>query len=191
MKKIRKKWIKIPEYVSIAAILVTISVMFTAVCWISSSKAGGTASDRKTLALGYMIMRLESSTEASTARVQAQTYLTQAGMYYAYADKENDENVKRYLENLGDTSIMMSNFYITVAENAENKAQSYYDAYEETIAAVKIPSTVADYRSTGALLFNVSSAVASCAVLVKRKELLYVYLPIFAIGMYYLIMSLF
>ena len=218
VKKTRKKWVEIPEYVSIAAILVTISAMFAAVCWITSGKAGGTASDYKTRALdyqidalqyqtealGHMIFRLESSTEASTARVQAQTYLTQAGMYYAYADKENNENVKSYLENLGDTSITMSYYYLAVAENAENRAQGYLDAYENAMDSArnaiysaenamdsaKPYSQIADYRSTGALIFNVSAAIASCAVLVKRKELLYIYLPIFAIGAYHLVMSI-
>ena len=177
------------EVINVAAILATVAALFAAVCWITSGKAGGTASDQKTEALGFMILRLESSTEASTARVQAQTYLTQAGMYYAYADKENNENVRLYLENLGNTSIAMSNFFIDVAENAENKAQLYYDAYEKSFSAAKTPAAAADYRSTGALIFNVSSAVASCAVLVKRKEFLYLYLPMFAIGAYHFTMS--
>jgi len=104
------------KVISVAAILVTIASLFAAVCWITSGKAGGEASDRKTAALGFMMLRLESSTAASTARVQAQTYLTQAGMYFAYADKENNASVKIYLENLGYTSLALENFYIGVAE---------------------------------------------------------------------------
>jgi len=176
---------------SIAAILATLASFFAAVSWISSGKAGGGATDRKTAALGFMILRLESSTDASTARVQAQTYLTQAGMYYAYADRENDENVKHYLENLGDTSLAMSNFYLGVAENAENKAQSYYDDYEGALEAAAALSESSGYRSTGALIFNMSAIVASCGVILKRMEILYVYIPIFAFGIYHLALSLF
>ena len=62
--------------------------MCASVSWISSSKAGGEANDLKTAALGYMILRLESSTQTSIELVQAQTYLTQAGMYFAEADSE-------------------------------------------------------------------------------------------------------
>ena len=175
---------------SIAAILVTVASLFAAVSWISSGKAGGEESDHKTAALGLMILRLESSTEASTARVQAQTYLTQAGMYYAYAEKEDNEDVKRYLENLGDTSLVMSNFYIVVAENAENRAQSYYDDYVGALDAAEVFGRNADYRSTGALLFNMSAIVASCGVILKRREILFVFVPIFAFGMGYLILSL-
>lgn len=177
--------------VSIAAVLVAIASFFAAVSWISSGKAGGGATDRKTAALGFMILRLESSTEASTARVQVQTYLTQAGMYYAYADRENDENVKRYLENLGDMSLAMSNFYIGVAENEENRAQSYYDDYEGALEAAAALSESSGYRSTGALIFNMSAIVASCGVILKRMEILYVYIPIFAFGIGHLILSLF
>jgi len=177
--------------VSIAAVLVSMASFFAAVSWISSGKAGGGATDRKTAALGFMMLRLEFSTEASTARVQAQTYLTQAGMYYAYADRENDENVKRYLENLGDTSWAMSNFYLGVAENRENKAQSYYDDYEGALEDAAALSESSSYRSTGALIFNMSAIVASCGVILKRMEILYVYIPIFAFGICYLVLSLF
>jgi len=119
VKKTRKKWIEIPKFVNIAAILVTVAAMLAAVCWITSGKAGGEASDRKTAALGFMMLRLESSTEASTSRVQAQSYLTQARMYFAYADKENNEEMRSYLENLGYQSIAMSNFHSSVADNGE------------------------------------------------------------------------
>jgi len=179
------------KVISVAAILVTIASLFAAVCWITSGKAGGEASDRKTAALGFMMLRLESSTAASTARVQAQTYLTQAGMYFAYADKENNASVKIYLENLGYTSLALENFYIGVAENAENRAQTYYSTYAEAIDSASTYGKIADYRSTGALIFNISAIVASCGVLLKRKEILYVFIPVFAIGMGYLIMSLF
>jgi len=176
--------------ISIAAILATLASFFAAVSWITSGKAGGVASDRKTAALGIMILRLESETNASTARVQVQTYLTQAGMYYAYAEKEDNEDVKRYLENLGDMSLAMSNYYIGVAENEENRAQTYYDDYLEALDTAKAFGGTADYRSTGALIFNVSAIVASCGVILKRKEILYVYIPIFALGISYLTLSL-
>ncbi len=191
VKKTRRKWIEIPEYVSIAAILVTTAVMFAAVCWITSGKAGGTASDRKTAALGFMMLRLEAATEASTARVSQQTYFTEALMYYAYAEKASDNENRAILENMGYRSWSMAELQKGVADNAENRAQKYENAYYEALSSAAAISKVADYRSTGALIFNVSSAIASCAVLVKRKELLYVFVPIFAIGTYYLIMSLF
>jgi hypothetical protein len=190
VKKTRKRWIEIPEYVSIAAILVTIAVMFAAVCWITSGKAGGTASDRKTAALGFMMLRLEAATEASSYRTQAQMNYTLADICFARAEATDNENLKSYLDNLGYGYITMTNFYLVQAENAENRAQTYLNGYNEALAAASAISKVADYRSTGALIFNVSAAIASCAVLVKRRELLYVYLPIFAIGAYHLIMSL-
>jgi hypothetical protein len=188
MTKTQKEFEKI---VNVAAVLAVVASSFAAVSWITSGKAGGDADDAKMTALGAMILRLESSTEASTARVQAQTYLTQAGMYFAYADRENNENVKGYLDNLGYTSLAMSNFYIGVAENAENKAQSYYDTYETNLELAAKSDTASGNRSTGALIFNVAAVLAECTVLIKRKELLYVCLPIFAIGMYYLTISLF
>lgn len=178
------------EIANLAAILVTVASLFAAVSWITSGKAGSEASDSKTAALGFMMLRLESSTEASTALVQAQSYLTQAGMYYAYADKENDDNTRAYLINLGDQAVAMSNFYSSVAENAENRAQSYYDNYEEAIAVAAAFGKASDYRSTGALIFNMSAIVASCGVIFKRMEILYAYVPIFAVGFFYLIVSL-
>jgi len=189
VKKTRKKWVEIPKFVNIAAILVTVAAMFAAVCWIASGKAGGEASDRKTAAIGFMMLRLESATEASTAQVQAQSYLTQAGMYFAYADKENNEETRSYLENLGYQSVSISNFYLSVAENAENRAGLYYNSYEEALSSSVTWGKVADYRSTGALIFNVSATLASLGVLLKREEVLYVYIPIFAIGLFYFIMS--
>ncbi len=185
-----KKKSKKMEITSIAAILITLSSLLAAVCWITSGKAGGEASDRKTAALGYMMLRLESSTESSTAQVQAQSYLTQAGMYFAYADKENNEETRSYLENLGYQSIDMSNFYISNSENAENRANSYYYSYDEALASAAVLGKVADYRSTGALIFNVSTTMASFGILLKRREIFYMYVPIFAIGLFYLMMSL-
>ncbi len=186
----KKRMRKLDKVVNIAAILVTIASLFAAVCWISSGKAGSEASDRRTASLGFMMLRLESSTEASTAQVQAQSYLTQAGMYFAYADKENNDETRSYLENLGYQSIDMSNFYLSKAENAENRAQSYYEAYEQTLGSSTAFGRMSDFRSTGALIFNMSAIVASCGVLFKRKEILYVFLPTFAVGLIYLIMSL-
>jgi hypothetical protein len=184
----RKNDVKIAN---MAAILAVLASLFAAVCWITSGKAGGAADDAKMTALSTMILRLESSTEASNARIEAQTDLTQAGMYYEYADKENNENIKFYLENLGNTSYQMSLFYLDMAENAENKAQSYYDVYENSLESASKLDNVSGNRSTGALIFNVAAVLAECAVLIKRKELLYVFLPIFAIGVYYLTISLF
>jgi len=122
--------------------------------------------------------------------VEQQTYFTQAAMYWAYAEAAADENTRSALENMGNTSYIMSLLKGSVAENAENRAQTYENAYYEALSSAAVVSKVADYRSTGALIFNVSAAIASCAVLAKRRELLYVYVPLFAIGAYHLIMSL-
>ncbi len=176
---------------NVAAILVTVASLFAAVSWISSGKAGGEASDRKTTALGFMMLRLESSTEASTARVQAQTYLTQAGMYFAEADATDNEDLRGYLDNLGYMSLSLSNFYLSMAENAENRAQSYYDNYAGALDVASELDRDEDYRVTGALLFNMSAIVASCGVILKRREILYVYAPIFALGVGYFALSLF
>ncbi len=188
-EKIRKKWVEIPKFVNIAAILVTLAALLAAACWITSGKAGGEASDRKTAALGFMMLRLESATEASTSRVQAQSYLTQAAMYLAYAERESNENIRLYLENLWYTSLALSNSELLEAENAENKANLYYNSYEEALSSAAAWGKVADLRSTGALIFNVSATLASLGILLKRKEVLYVYFPIFAIGLFYLITS--
>jgi hypothetical protein len=176
---------------NLAIVFISLSSLFATVSWIGSSKASGPASDYKTAALGIMILRLESETEASTARVQAQTCLTQASMYYAYADKENDENVKRYLENLGDTSLAMSNFYLIKAENAENKAQAYYEDYSNKLAMAGNLGNVADYRSTAALIFTAAAILGSSGSLIKRREVIYLAIPIFVIAWYFLISSFF
>jgi hypothetical protein len=60
-----------------------------------------------------MMLRLGSATEASTSSVQAQSCLTQAGMYFAYAEKEENIETKGALENLGYQSLMASNLYIS------------------------------------------------------------------------------
>jgi len=138
-----------------------------------------------------MMLRLESATEASTARVEQQTYLTQAAMYWAYAEKATDNENRAILENVGNLNYSMSVFKGQVAENAENRAQTYYGAYEEAIDSASSYGKVADYRSTGALIFNVGAMICGTAGLLKRKELLYIFIPIFAIGAGYLIMSLF
>ena len=187
MKKLK---IKMSEVVNIAAILVTIASLLASVSWIASSKAGSQANDMKTAALGFMILRLESSTEASTALVQAQSYLTQAGMYFAEADASDEKDLKLYLISLGNQSLEMSAFYASVAEQSENRTWSYYTKYNETLALSTEYGKLADYRSTGALIFNVSAITASGGVLFKRKELLYVFIPIFFLGLYYLIVSL-
>jgi hypothetical protein len=187
MKKLR---FNMGDIANIAAILVTISSLLASVSWISSSKAGGQADDQKTAALGFMILRLESSTEASTSLVQAQSYLTQAGMYFAEADSTQDKQLKAYLDSLGFQSLNMSNFYSAVAEESETRAESYYDNYTQTLNLSNTFSKKADDRSTGALIFNVSAIVASACVLFKRKEFLYVYIPIFMIGLYYAMVSL-
>jgi hypothetical protein len=188
-KKLRTKYGE--NMVKIAAISVTIASLFAAISWITSGRAGGEASNNKTAALGIMILRLESSTEASTARVEQQTYLTQAALYWSYAERATDNENKAILENIANINYLLSVFKGQVAENAENRAESYYGAYEEAMNSAEAYGETADYRSTGALIFNMAAMVGSFGVLLKRKEILYVYLPTFALGAYYLIMSVF
>jgi len=178
------------DLINVAAIFVTISSLCASVSWISSSKAGGEANDLKTAALGYMILRLESSTQASTELVQAQTYLTQAGMYFAEADAEDNSELKSYLNDLGNQSIEMSNYHTTVSVNLENRAQNYYSNYSQTLDKATQFGNVASLRSTGALIFTISAIVASIVGIFKRKEIMYVYFPIFIIAASHLAISL-
>ncbi len=187
MKRLK---ISAKNVVNVAAVLVTIASLSAAACWITSGRAGSEADDRKTAALGFMMLRLEAATEASTARVEQQTYFTQAAMYYAYADAATDENVRNYLISLGDNSYEFSENKGAAAENAENRAQTYYDAYEKAIESATMYGRAAGDKSTGALVFNISAIVASVAVIFRRKEILYVYAPIFAIGVFYFIVSI-
>ena len=182
--------VKISELVNIAAILVTIASLLASVCWISAGKAGSQSDDQKTAALGFMMLRLETQTEASTSWVQAQSFLTQAGMYYAEADSTDDKVLKSYLNSIGNDSIELANFYMISANISENKSEQFIDKYNKTLALATTSGKLADYRSTGALVFNVSAIIASGTVLFKRKEFLYVYIPIFMIGLYYSMISL-
>jgi len=175
----------------VAAILVTIATVFASLSWISSGKAGGQAGDLKTAALGFMMLRLEAATQASNALVQAQSYLTQAGMYYAEADTTNNEELKTYLNGLGDQSMELSNFQTSVTKEAEQKSQGYFDKYTEVLETSAQFGRIADYRSTAALILNVSAAAASGVVLFKKRFLLYVFAPVFLLGISYLVASLF
>ena len=137
-----------------------------------------------------MILRLESSTQASTELVQAQTYLTQAGMYYAEADSEDDKDLKSYLNDLGNQSIEMSNFHTSVSENAENRTQNYFTNYSVTLDKTTYFGNIAALRSAGALIFTISAIVASVVGIFKRKEIMYVYFPIFIIAVAHFAISL-
>ena len=178
------------DIINIAAIFVTISSLCASVSWISSSKAGGQANDLKTAALSFMILRLESSTQASTELVQAQSYLTQAGMYYAETDSVDDNDLKSYLTDLGNQSINMSNFHSSVSQDAENRAENYYTNFSETLEKATRFGGIADLRSTGALIFTISAIIASTVGLFKRKEIMYVYFPIFIVAVSHLVVSL-
>lgn len=178
------------KLINIAAVLVVIASMFAAVCWITSGKAGGEASDRKTAALGYMMLRLESETAASNYLTRAQMHTTLAEVALARAEAEENVELKEYFENTWYSNIVMANFYAQQATDAENRTNSYYDNYEGALATAATLGTVSDYRSTGALVFNVSATLASFGVLLKRKEILLVYFPTAGIGLIYLIMSL-
>lgn len=185
MKKIKKI-----DFIDIAAIFVTISSLFSSVSWISSSNAGGEADDLKTAALGFMILRLESSTQASTELVQAQSYITQAGMYFAEADSEDDKDVQSYLYDLGNQSIQMANFHASVSVEAENRTQNYYENYSASLERATQLGNLAALRTTSALMFTISAIVTSIVGIFKRKEIFYVNIPIFLIAIYYLVMSL-
>jgi len=176
---------------SVAAVLVALATLFASLSWISSGRAGGQAGDLKTAALGFMMLRLESATEASNALVQAQSYLTQAGMYYAQSDSAEDAELESYLTDLGDQSIELSEFQTTVAREAEAKAQGYYGEYERALSRAASSGRIADLRSTAALILNVSATVASMVILLKKRALLLVFVPVFLLGIGYLTVSLF
>lgn len=189
MKKLtlRADWV---EFTSVAALLVTMATLVAALAWISAGRARGTVEDLRTAALGFMILRLEAATETSTALVQAQTYLTQAGMYYAEAKSIGDEQVEAYLTGLGDQSMELSDFHATRAQEAEQKAGLYFDQYEAVLDRSVDRARDADYRSTAALILNVSAAMASAAVLIRKRGLLYAFAPIFLLGVSYLLVSI-
>ena len=84
----------------------------------------------------------------------------------------------------------MSNFHSSVSENAENRAQNYYTNYSVTLDKATQFGNVAALRSTGALIFTISAIVASTVGIFKRKEIMYVYFPIFIIGVSHLAISL-
>jgi len=84
----------------------------------------------------------------------------------------------------------MSNYHSSVSVNAENRAENYYINYSVTLDKAKQLGNVADLRSTGALIFTISAIIASMVGLFKRKEIIYVYFPIFIIGVAHLVISL-
>jgi hypothetical protein len=187
---LKKLKIKKIDFIYIAVIFVTIASLFSSVSLIGSSNAGGEADDLKTAALGFMILRLESQTQASIELVQAQTYLTQAGMYYAEADSENDKETKSYLIDLGNQSIEMSNYHASVAVEAENRTQNYIENFSTSLERATKLGNLASQRTTSALIFTISAIVASVVGIFKREEILYVFFPIFLIAIYYLVMSI-
>jgi len=176
---------------NLTIVFISLSSLFATVSWIGSSKASGPAGDYRTEALSITIFWLGSSTEASTALLRAETYWTQAMVYYEYAGKENDENIKRYLENIVDTLLEKSNFYISVAENADNKAQAYSENFSDRLDTAKNLGNVADHRSTAALIFTAAAIVGSSGTLLKRREVIFLAIPIFVIAWYFLISSFF
>ncbi|MBC7092724.1 hypothetical protein H5T53_01755 [Candidatus Bipolaricaulota bacterium] len=181
--------IRLWDVATVAALLATLSTAFASMSWISAGKAGGVAGDQKTAALGVMILRLEAVTEASNALVQAQTYLTQAAMYYAQAETAGDEELKAFLEGLGDQSLQISQTRTKAAEDWKGRSESYYAKYEEALNQAAEYGNKSDHRSTAALIFNVSAAMASLMVIFKRWKLLLVYAPIFFVGLYYFVAS--
>jgi hypothetical protein len=179
------------DVTSVAAVLVTMATLFASLSWILSGSAVGKAGDLKTAALGFMMLRLEAATEASNSLVQAQTYLTQAAMYYAQADAAEDEAVRPTIEGLGDQSIEMSNSQASLAQEAGARSDAYYEAYADALARGSSLGEIASRRSTAALILNVSASLASFAVLFKRRGVLVLFAPVFLIGLSYFAASWF
>ena len=179
------------DVTSIAAVLAAFATLFASLSWISSGRAGGEAGDLKTAALGLMMLRLEAATEASTALVQAQSYLTQAAMYYAQAGTAEDEELRTYMNSLGDQSIELSEYQTGVAAEAEARATTYFDEYDNALERAAASGRISDLRSTAALILNVSATVASMTVLLRRRVLLVLFVPIFFVGIGHLVASLF
>lgn len=180
---------QVGDVTTTAALLVTLSTVFASMSWISAGKAGGQANDRKTAALGIMILRLEALTEASNALVQSQTYLTQAAMFYAQAEAADDPELKRVLEGMGDQSLAISQARTKDAAEWKERSETYYTGYERALDLAQRYGRVSDRRSTAALIFNVSAAVASLTVIFKRWKLLLLYAPVFSVGFSYFISS--
>jgi len=178
------------DITAVAAVLVAVAALFASLSWISSGKAGGRAGDLKTAALGFMMIRLEAATESSNALIQAQSYLTQAGMYYAEADSAGDAELANYLTGLGDQSIQLSEFQTEKAREAEARAESFFDEYQQALDDSSDSGRVADLRSTAALILNVSATLASVTILLKRRWLLFLFAPVFFGGIGYLVASL-
>ncbi len=187
-----RRWLeRIGDIGTVAALLVTLSTVFASMSWISAGKASGPAADRKTAALGVMILRLEAATEASNALVQAQTYLTQGAMFYAQAEATDDPDLAAFLEGLGDQSIQISQARTADAEEWKQRSENYYEAYEKALLEAGQLGQRADLRSTAALVLNVSAAVASLTVIFKRRGLLLLYIPVFLLGLYHFVRSFF
>ncbi len=185
----RRLWVQIGEITTVAALLVTMSTVFASMSWISAGKAGGQASDHRTAALGIMILRLEALTEASNALVQAQTYLTQGAMFFAQAEAAEDPDLKAFLEDMGDRSLAISQARTQDAAEWKERSERYYASYEAALAQAAEHGRTSDFRSTAALIFNVSAAVASLAVIFKRWRLLLLYVPVFLVGLSYFVAS--
>lgn len=111
-------------------------------------------------------------------------------MYFAEADSEDDADLKSYLNDLGNQSIEMSNFHTSVSEDAEKRANNYFNNYSESLDKATKNGNIDSLRSTGALIFTISAIVASTIGIFKRKEIMYVYIPIFIIAASYLAYSL-
>ncbi len=180
---------RLGEVTTVAALVVTLSTVFASMSWISAGKAGGQASDRKTAALGIMILRLEALTEASNALVQAQNYLTQGAMFYAQAQAAVDPELAAALESMGDQAISVAQARARDAEEWKARGEGYYASYEQALAQAQKQGQTSDRRSTAALIFNVSAAVASLTAIFKRWRFLLLYLPVFSIGLYYFVVS--
>ena len=176
---------------NLTIVFISLSSLFATVSWIGSSKASGPAGDYKTAALGIMVLRLESETEASNYRTQAQMSVTLADIAFARSDSTDNVELKAYLDNLGYTYLAMVDFYLLQSENAENRAQAYYEDYSNKLDMAGELGDVADFRSTAALIFTAAAIVGSSGTLIKRKELIYLAIPIFVIAWYFLISSFF
>jgi hypothetical protein len=159
--------------------MVSIASIFATISWISSGRASSEASDYETSSLGFMMVRLESEFEYYSLCSQVETNLVQArvALIENYPEGEWEYYIGR-AENLQ-----------LEAMNAYQRAQSYAENVDTLLDNASELSGMADSRSTAAITFSISAIVGSCGVLIKRKELFYISIIIFAIAACFLLSS--
>jgi hypothetical protein len=138
-----------------------------------------------------MMLRLEAATDAYTKTSEANVYLTTAELFLLQAQDIENAELKSYLENRAINLVQQANFNLSCAENAENLSNMYSDKVTESLDEAEKFGKQAESRSTGAILFTITAIIGSCGTLLKRREIVFAALPIFAIAAYYLVTSFF